>query len=149
LAADYIVSVPKLKTHHWAGVTLSLKNLYGVIPGSRYGWPKNMLHINSIQASILGIYTVMPPVLAVVDGIVGMEGDGPLFGTPVEHGVLAVSSDPVAVDIVCTGLMGFDYEDIPHLSIAAWAGLWKSAHIETVGADPASLTRKYQPPPTL
>jgi uncharacterized protein (DUF362 family) len=48
----------------------------------------------------------MPPVLAVVDGIVGMEGDGPLFGTPVEHGVLAVSSDPVAADIICTGLMG-------------------------------------------
>jgi uncharacterized protein (DUF362 family) len=149
LNADYIISVPKMKTHHWAGVTLSLKNLYGVIPGSRYGWPKNMLHINSIQASILGIYTVVPPVLSVVDGIVGMEGDGPLFGTPVEHGVLVVSSDPVAADIVCTGLMGYNYEDIPHLSIAAWAGLWKSARIETVGIDPGSVTRKYKAPPTL
>jgi len=149
LEADYIVSVPKMKTHHWTGVTLSLKNLFGLIPGSRYGWPKNMLHINSIQASILGIYTVVPPVLAVIDGIVGMEGDGPLFGTPVEHGVLVVSSDPVAADIICTGLMGFNYENIPHLSIAAWAGLWKSAHIETVGIDPASLTRKYRPPPSL
>jgi uncharacterized protein (DUF362 family) len=53
LAADYIVSVPKLKTHHWAGVTLSLKNLYGVIPGSRYGWPKNM-RINSIRPVFWG-----------------------------------------------------------------------------------------------
>lgn len=149
LEADYIVSVPKMKTHHWAGVSLSLKNLFGIIPGSRYGWPKNMLHINSIQASILGTYAVLPPVLAVVDGIIGMQGDGPLFGTPVQHGVLVVSSDPVAADIVCTGLMGFDYEEIPHLSIAAWAGVWKSAHIETVGVDPATLTRQYQPPPTL
>lgn len=149
LDADYVVSVPKMKTHHWAGVTLSLKNLFGVIPGSRYGWPKNMLHINSIQASILGIYSVLPPVLAVIDGIVGMEGDGPLFGTPVEHGVLAVSSDPVAADIICAGLMGFDYEDIPHLSLAAWAGLWKSAHIETVGVDPVLLTRNYLPPPSV
>jgi uncharacterized protein (DUF362 family) len=149
LKADYIISAPKMKTHHWAGVTLSLKNLYGVIPGSRYGWPKNMLHVNSIQASILGIYTALPPVLAVVDGIVGMEGDGPLYGTPVEHGVLVVSSDPVAADIVCTELMGYDYEAIAHLSIAAWAGVWKSAHIETVGADVATLKRKYQPPPEL
>jgi uncharacterized protein (DUF362 family) len=147
--ADYVVSAPKMKTHHWSGVTLSLKNLFGVIPGSRYGWPKNMLHINSIQASILATYSVLPPVLAVVDGIVGMEGDGPLFGTPVEHGVLVVSSDPIAADVVCTGLMGFNYEDIPHLSIAAWAGLWKSAHIETVGTDPATLTRNYLPPPNI
>lgn len=149
LEADYIVSVPKLKTHHWAGVTLSLKNLFGVIPGSRYGWPKNMLHINSIQASILGIYSVLPPVLAVVDGIVGVEGDGPLFGKPVKHGVLLASNDPVAADIVCADLMGFSYEDIPHLSIAAWAGLWKSARIETVGADLTSLRRNYEPPPSI
>ncbi len=43
--ADLIVSVPKLKTHHWAGVTLSLKNLFGLVPGCRYGWPKNVLHV--------------------------------------------------------------------------------------------------------
>jgi len=44
LAADLVVSMPKVKTHHWAGVTLSLKNMFGTIPGSVYGWPKNVLH---------------------------------------------------------------------------------------------------------
>src|ERR1019366_5889236 len=42
--ADFLVSMPKLKTHHWAGVTLSLKNMFGVVPGACYGWPKNVLH---------------------------------------------------------------------------------------------------------
>src|SRR5262252_7382657 len=43
LATDFIVSMPKVKTHHWTGVTLSMKNMFGIVPGSRYGWPKNVL----------------------------------------------------------------------------------------------------------
>ena len=104
--ADLIVSVPKLKTHHWAGVSLSLKNLFGIVPGCRYGWPKNILHANGQPLSVLGVYQATRPVVAVVDGIVGMEGDGPLFGDPVSHGLLAVGADPVAVDATCCRLMG-------------------------------------------
>jgi uncharacterized protein (DUF362 family) len=44
LEADFLVSLPKIKVHHWAGVTLSMKNIFGVVPGARYGWPKNILH---------------------------------------------------------------------------------------------------------
>ena len=44
LEADFLVSMPKIKAHHWAGVTLSMKNMFGVVPGARYGWPKNILH---------------------------------------------------------------------------------------------------------
>jgi uncharacterized protein (DUF362 family) len=44
LDADFVVSMPKVKTHHWAGVTLSLKNMFGIVPGMKYGWPKNLLH---------------------------------------------------------------------------------------------------------
>ena len=80
--ADLIVSLPKLKTHHWAGVTLSLKNLFGVMPGIVYGWPKNVLHYAGIGQSILDIAAAVRPHLAIVDGIVGMEGDGPIMGTP-------------------------------------------------------------------
>jgi uncharacterized protein (DUF362 family) len=53
LPADLVVSMPKVKTHHWAGVTLSLKNMFGTIPGSVYGWPKNVLHWKGIDRSIL------------------------------------------------------------------------------------------------
>lgn len=141
--ADYIVSVPKLKTHHWALVSLSMKNLLGVVPGCRYGWPKNMLHINGFLPSILGVYASLPPVLAVIDGIVGMQGDGPLFGTPVPHGFLAVGSDPVAVDTICAGLMGFPLEDVTYLATAGWAGLGQTGRIELRG-DTSDLQRHYK-----
>jgi len=144
--AQLIVSVPKLKTHHWAGVSLSLKNLFGIVPGTRYGWPKNILHINGITASILGLYETVRPMVSVVDGIVGMEGDGPLFGSAVAHGLLAVGRDPVAVDATCARLMGFSLKDIPHLAAADWAGVGQTARIETRGAS-EQLIRRYERPP--
>ena len=79
-------SMPKLKTHHWAGVTLSLKNMFGVVPGSCYGWPKNVLHWAGINNAILDINAAVRPDFAIVDGIVGMEGNGPIQGTPKEWG---------------------------------------------------------------
>lgn len=148
LEADLIVSVPKLKTHHWAGVSLSLKNLFGIVPGSRYGWPKNMLHVNGIPLSILGLYEIVRPVVAVVDGIVGMEGDGPLFGSAVPHELLAVGTDPVAVDTVCAGLMGYALEEVYHLFLADWAGVGQARKIETRGATINSMHRSYARPPT-
>ncbi len=81
LEADYLVSMPKLKTHHWVGVTLSLKNMFGVVPGCCYGWPKNVLHWAGIVPSILDINSTVRPDFAIVDGIVGMEGNGPIQGT--------------------------------------------------------------------
>jgi uncharacterized protein (DUF362 family) len=142
--ADLIVSVPKLKTHHWAVASLSLKNLFGVVPGVRYGWPKNMLHINRFNASILGVYQALPPVVAVVDGIVGMEGDGPLFGTPVAHGLLAAGRDPAAVDVICSGLMGLPLEG--HLEIARKTGIGQTTRIETRGTPRDRLQRVYRRP---
>ena len=67
--ADLLVSMPKLKTHHWAGVTLSLKNMFGVVPGSVYGWPKNALHWAGIDGSIIDINSSLPlPRFAIIDG---------------------------------------------------------------------------------
>jgi uncharacterized protein (DUF362 family) len=74
--ADLVVSLPKLKTHHWAGVTLSLKNMFGVVPGGCYGWPKNILHWAGIDRAILDINAAVRPDFAIVDGIIGMEGNG-------------------------------------------------------------------------
>jgi uncharacterized protein (DUF362 family) len=144
LEADLIISVPKVKTHHWAAVSLSIKNLFGVVPGCRYGWPKNILHVNGLFPSILGIYQTLPPVVAVTDGIIGMEGDGPLFGTPVPHGFLAIGRDPVAVDVVCAQLMGFSIDDVAYLSLADWTGIGQTRRIETRGAPVERLQRYYQ-----
>ncbi|MCK7466821.1 MAG: DUF362 domain-containing protein [Desulfosudis oleivorans] len=78
--ADVIVSVPKLKTHKLAGITLSLKNMFGVLPGMVYGWPKNTLHWNGIPLSICEINGTVKTHYSVVDGVVGMEGHGPIMG---------------------------------------------------------------------
>ncbi|MGW8284077.1 MAG: DUF362 domain-containing protein, partial [Gemmatimonadota bacterium] len=89
LGADLLVSLPKLKTHHWAGVTLSLKNMFGIVPGGVYGWPKNALHMAGIGNSILDINATLTAMdrFTIVDGIVGMDGNGPIQGEPRPAGV--------------------------------------------------------------
>ena len=120
---DWIVSMPKLKTHHWAGATLSMKNLFGVMPGLYYGWPKNVLHHQGIHRSILDITATLKPHFAIADGIVGMEGDGPIMGTPKSMGVLVMGKNLPAVDATCARLMGIDPYKIPYLNAAEdWLG---------------------------
>jgi uncharacterized protein (DUF362 family) len=117
-SADVLISLPKLKTHHWAVATLSLKNLFGTLPGICYGWPKNELHWRGIDNSIVDIALTRTPDLAIVDGIVGMEGDGPLNGTPKPMGVLIMGSDLVAVDATCCRLMQLDPHKVAYLVLA-------------------------------
>src|SRR3984885_57849 len=118
LGVDFLVSMPKLKTHHWAGVTLSLKNMFGVVPGSCYGWPKNILHWAGIDRAILDINAAVRPDFAIVDGITGMEGNGPVQGTSKPAGVLVLGDDPVAVDSTCARVMGLRPEKIDHIARA-------------------------------
>jgi uncharacterized protein (DUF362 family) len=116
--ADFVVSMAKLKTHHWAGVTLSLKNMFGVIPGGCYGWPKNILHWAGIDNAILDINAAVRPDFAIVDGIIGMEGNGPIQGAPKAVGTLILGDDPVAVDATCCRVMGLLPERIKHIAAA-------------------------------
>lgn len=118
LGVDFLVSMPKLKTHHWAGVTLSLKNMFGIVPGSCYGWPKNVLHWAGIDRSILDINAAARPDFAIVDGIFGMEGNGPIQGTPKAAGVLLFGDDPVAVDATACRVMALRPEKVPYLARA-------------------------------
>ena len=117
--ADWIVSMPKLKTHHWVGATLSMKNLFGVMPGMCYGWPKNLLHHAGIAKAILDINTTLRPHFAIVDGITGMEGDGPIMGTPRHAGVLVMGRNLPAVDATCTRIMGIDPHKVSYLAAAS------------------------------
>jgi len=108
LDADLVVSMPKLKTHHWAGMTCGMKNLFGTVPSAVYGWPKNILHFHGIDASILDLAATIRPGLTIVDGIVGMEGDGPIMGRPRSVGFVAIGTDVVAVDSTCARVIGVD-----------------------------------------
>jgi uncharacterized protein (DUF362 family) len=123
LGADLLVSMPKLKAHHWAGMTGAMKNLFGVVPGAIYGWPKNPLHVREISNSIVDLTATLRPGLSIVDAVVGMEGDGPIMGTARHVGVVIMGTDPVAVDVVSARVMGLVPERLDFLRRARSAGL--------------------------
>ncbi|MDE3167985.1 MAG: DUF362 domain-containing protein [Acidobacteriota bacterium] len=132
LGADLLVSMPKMKTHHWVGATLSMKNLFGVVPGGIYGWPKNVLHWAGIERSIVDLHRSFARHMAIVDGIVGMEGNGPIQGTPKSAGVVVAGRDPVAVDATCCRIMRIDPLRIGYLRMAAGeAGLVERNIVQT------------------
>jgi len=110
-----VVSVPKLKLHRMAGVTLSLKNLMGVVS------PKGQIHHN-LSEKISDLASVVRPKLAVIDGIVGGEGDE-LAGRPVRMDLVIAGLDPVAVDTVGAAVMGFNPKRAEHIALAADKGL--------------------------
>jgi len=142
--ADWIVSMPKMKTHHWAGVTISMKNLFGVMPGAVYGWPKNALHFAGIPGSILDINATVRPDLAIVDGILGMEGDGPLMGTPKAAGVLAIGRNLPAVDATCARVMGVDPFKLPYLgATSGWLGPIHERNIDQRGESIRSVQTPF------
>ncbi len=144
LRADIVVSMPKLKTHHWAGVTLSLKNMFGIVPGRCYGWPKNILHWAGISKSILDLNSTVRPDFAIVDGITGMEGDGPLEGLPKSSGILVMGDDPVSVDSTCARAMGLLPERVGYLERASlFLGNMKKEKIEQIGESLARVTQRF------
>ncbi len=131
---DWVVSLAKMKTHHWAGTTLSMKNFFGVMPGNYYGWPKNVLHQAGIPQSILDINATLKPHFAIVDGIIGMEGDGPIMGDPVQAGVLVMGRNLPAVDATCCRIMGINPYKIEYLYKAdQWLGPIHESLIEQRG----------------
>ena len=134
MTADLVVSLPKLKTHHHVGVTLSMKNLFGTVPGHVFGWPKNPLHWAGIDNSVADLWSAIRPGFAIVDGIIGMEGDGPIMGTAVPAGVLLFSDDLPALDAAATRLMGLRPEGVRYLRHAVDLGGTTSARrIELLG----------------
>jgi uncharacterized protein (DUF362 family) len=119
MEADLIVSMPKMKTHHWVGATLSLKNMYGILPGIKYGWPKNVLHHAGVPQTVFDINASLGKTIAIVDGIVGMEGDGPIMGSAKPLGLVVVGANPTAVDATCARIMGLDPARISYLQLAS------------------------------
>jgi uncharacterized protein (DUF362 family) len=146
LGADLIVSMPKLKTHHWAGVTLSLKNMFGIVPGMIYGWPKNVLHWAGIHESVVDINSSLPvPQFAIVDGIVGMEGNGPIQGDPKPCGALVFGDDLVAVDATAARLMSIEPRKIKYLEHAArFLGNVEYERIAQIGESLESLRKEFR-----
>jgi uncharacterized protein (DUF362 family) len=133
LGADLIVSLPKMKTHHWVGTTLSMKNFFGLVPGGIYGWPKNVLHWAGIDECIADFHAAFPRHFAIVDGVVGMEGNGPIQGNPKPVGVLVAGRDMTAVDATCCRIMRINPSMIRYLRLAAGPSRLEEQNIRQIG----------------
>jgi len=115
LESDVIISLPVLKSHIRTHVTLSLKNMKGVMPGAE----KRKTHRLGLDLAIVDLNSVIRPSYAVIDGTVGMEGLWQYPQDRREVGVVIAGRDPLAVDIVGTSLMGIDPHQVMHLSYLA------------------------------
>ncbi len=145
LGADLLVSIPKMKTHHWVGATLSMKNLFGTVPGGIYGWPKNVLHWSGIEECIADLHAAYPRKFAIVDGIIGMEGNGPIQGVPKFAGVLVAGRDPRAVDATCCRIMRINPLGIGYLRLSAGAEApLIEANIRQTGESIASVATSFK-----
>jgi uncharacterized protein (DUF362 family) len=145
LGADLLVSMAKMKTHHWVGATLSMKNLFGVVPSGIYGWPKNVLHWAGIDESIADLHNAFPRQLAIVDGIVGMEGNGPIQGVAKHAGVLVAGRDPAAVDATCCRVMKINPFRIQYLRLVAEAdGRIEESNIQQIGESIESVATPFE-----
>lgn len=150
LRADFVISMPKLKTHHWAGLTCSMKNLFGVVPGAVYGWPKNLLHLHGIDRSIIDLTATVRPSLSIVDAVVGMEGDGPIMGSARPVGFIGMSTDPVALDATCARVIGLDPRRIVYLEAAGgFLGNIEESRIVHLGERPARYATRFDILPEL
>jgi len=150
LRSDFVISLPKLKTHHWAGMTCSMKNLFGVVPGAVYGWPKNILHMHGIARSILDLTATVRPQLTVVDAVTAMEGDGPIMGKPRPLGFIAMGADLPAVDATCARVIGLDPLKLAYLEPAShYLGNVDERRIDQRGESLARYTTQFDLVPSL
>ena len=143
--ADFVVSMPKLKTHHWVGITASMKNFYGVLPGIKYGWPKNVLHHNGIPQTVVDINCTLPRSLAIVDGIDCMEGDGPILGSMKHMGLVLVGANLAAVDATAARIIGLEPSRVSYLKMAAGkVGPIDDRQIQQVGEEWRSVAAPFK-----
>jgi uncharacterized protein (DUF362 family) len=147
---DMIVSLPKLKTHHFTGLTCSLKNLMGMTAGAVYGWPKNIFHKQGLDKSIADLYLSLKPQFSIVDGITAMSGNGPLHGETVPMGIVVMAENLVSIDATCAAMIGLDPLKIGYLKLLAKKGFTiDNQTIPQIGADPKPLKKEFPLLPTM
>ncbi len=153
--ADLLCSVPMMKTHVMASVTLGMKNLIGLYPGTVYCSVRSCVHERAARAGSPGIaYELIDMVranrlgLVVVDGSTAMEGDGPTGGQLVNMGVIVAGTNPLATDMVAARLMGFDHHEIPTFLVAQEAGMGPAGieEIEIRGKSISAVERRFARP---
>jgi uncharacterized protein (DUF362 family) len=135
-----VISAAKLKTHVDTGVTLGMKNMFGLLPEKL----KGKYHLKGISKVVTDINTVLKPALTVIDGFVGMEGRGPINGTPVKMDLIIAGIDVVATDATACRIMGIDPHEIKHIVKAHKKGLGNIDDVQVIGEKLASITRPFK-----
>jgi len=136
LEADFILNLPKLKTHSFTIFTGAIKNMFGIIPsGLRLKYHRQYPQSNIFSQMLVDIFSSAPPHLNIMDSVVAMEGEGPAAGNPRTLGFILASKDAVALDAVATKIVNFDPMDIYTTQNAHQRGLGtgKIEEIEVVG----------------
>jgi uncharacterized protein (DUF362 family)/ferredoxin len=124
LDADVVINLPKLKTHNLTTLTLAVKNLLGLVPGAlKIGYHAKLQDRERFCQGLVDILTYVKPALQIMDAVVGMEGDGPSGGDPRPIGAVVAGADALAVDIVCTALVGMEPEEVETTRVAIARGL--------------------------
>ena len=147
---DKVISLAKMKTHTFMGLTGASKNMFGCIVGMQ----KAQFHLRTQQRKefagmLADLAMLVKPVLSVVDGIVGMEGNGPRNGRPKAAGVILAGENCFAVDVVMAAIMGFRPEEIPLSALALSRGLTPAlAELEVVG-NAAVLRHQFVAPRSM
>jgi uncharacterized protein (DUF362 family) len=134
-----VISAAKLKTHADTGVTLGMKNMFGLLPDKF----KGKYHLKGMSKVVVDINTVLRPALTVIDGFVGMEGQGPVDGTPVQMNLIIAGTDVVATDATACRVMGINPYEIKHIRKAFEKGLGKS-EAQFVGEKLDAVTRAFK-----
>jgi len=154
---DFIISIPVMKTHMHTQVTLSLKNMKGLL------WRREKARFHQLQydqkvteghkeldIAISEMASVLSPHLAIIDGTVGMEGMGPAYGRRKKMGVILAGNHALSADAIAARLMGFNPEALPHLKLSAERGLGE-IRWRRISVDPKDFLKwetPFAPPPS-
>jgi uncharacterized protein (DUF362 family) len=153
---NYVISLSRLKTHNTVVMTASIKNLAmaaplnpGAVNGAKPISYKRNMHSGGGRFLHYNMYLIAPAILpdfAIIDGVEGMEGNGPISGTAVDHKIAMAGFDPVAIDSMCARLMGIPLEDVGYINYCDAAGLGNMdrAKIDIIGGDPDKSVIKYK-----
>ena len=134
LAADGIVSLPKMKTHGLTRITGAIKNQFGCIPGLlKSEFHARLPELERFSQMLVDLNLFLSPRLYVMDGVVAMEGNGPRSGTPRAVSVLLLSTDPVALDSVACRIVNLDPELVLPITWGETWGLGNCARVDTLG----------------
>jgi uncharacterized protein (DUF362 family) len=141
LRADFFINAPVLKTHFASTLTAAMKNLKGTTTFEE----KKRFHYLGLNKAVAELNAALKPHLIVVDGLIAMEGDGPISGTPVGLNLLMAGTDAVAVDTVAARVMGIDPDEVLALCLAQGMGygVWDEKDIEILGNSIAEVRRPF------